>query len=88
MQLVDVSKIPDPASTHTHSHSHTHTHMIDPGPGGPGVSNGLQQATFIDWSPLGNVSKYIKNDLMTFKWGCGGQEVLVLVVAVRLLCRV
>ena len=49
--------------------------FINPGHGGPGLSIRLQQATFIDWSPLGNVSKYIKNVLMTSKWGCGGQEV-------------
>ena len=38
----------------------------------------LHQATLIDWSLLGNISKYIKNGvvLMTSKWGCGGQEVL------------
>ena len=52
--------------------------LINPGHGGPGLSIRLQQATFIDWSPLGNVSKYIKNGgvLMTSKWGCGVQEVL------------
>ena len=49
MQLLDVSEITDPAGTHTHAHTHAHTHththdwwLIDPGPGGPGVSNGLQ----------------------------------------------
>ena len=38
---------------------------------------GTQQATFMDWSPIGNISKYLKNEgvLMTSKWGCGGQEV-------------
>ena len=60
MQLVDVSEITDPADTHTHSHTYDWW-LIDPGPGDPGVSNGLQQATFIEWSPLGNVSKYINN---------------------------
>ena len=39
---------------------------------------GTQQATFMDWSPIGNISKYLKNEgvLMTSKWGFRGQKVL------------
>ena len=49
----------------------------DKGPEGPAVSYGSYLTTFIDWSPLGNASKYVKNGgvLMPSKWGCGGQEV-------------
>ena len=49
----------------------------DKGPEGPAVSYRSYLTTFIDWSPLGNASKYVKNGgvLMPSKWGCGGQEV-------------